>query len=116
MFLCILVSHFNCCVGMIDLHLATLFCGSGYSGPWRALDFADEEVVVFLLLDPFLCLLVDFESDGLHFDKWARDFAIGPVNGGVENSEPWVFKDKGVLSQIGDVKALPFLSVSLFYE
>ena len=98
MFFCVLVSHFNCCIGMIDLHPAALPYGSGYSGPWRALNFADEEVVIFLLLDPFLHLLVDSESDGFHFDKWTRDLAIGPVNSGVESSEPWVPKDEGVFS------------------
>ena len=88
MFFCVLMSHFNRCIGTIDLHPAALPCGSGYSRPWRALDFADEEVVIFLLLDPFLRLLVDSESNGFHFDEWARDFAIGPVNSGVEGSEP----------------------------
>ena len=68
---------------MIDLHPAALPCGSGYSRPWRAFDFADEEVVIFLLLDLFLCLLVYSKSNGFHFDEWARDFAIGPVNSGV---------------------------------
>ena len=75
---------------------AALPYGSGYSGPWRALDLADEEVVIFLLLDPFLCLLVDSKSNGFHFDEWARDFAIGPVNSGVKGSEPWISKDEGV--------------------
>ena len=92
----ILMSHFNRCIGMIDLHPATLLCGSGYSGPWRALDFADEEVVIFLLLDPFLHLLVDSKSNGFHLDEWARDFAIGPVNSGVKGSKPWVPKDEGI--------------------
>ena len=96
MFFCILVSHFNRCIGAIDLHPATLFYGSGYSRPWRAICFADEEVVIFLFLDPFLCLLIYSESNSFHFDKWARDFAIGPVNGGVEYPEPWVSKNEGV--------------------
>ena len=96
MFFCILVSHFNRCIGAIDLHLAALLCRSGYSGPWRALDFANEEVIVFLLLDPFLCLLVNFESDCFHFDEWTRDFAIGPVDDGVKSSEPWIPKDEGI--------------------
>ena len=116
MFFCILMSHFNRCIGTIDLHPATLFCGSGYSGPWRTLNFADEEVVVFLFLDPFLCLLVDSESNGLHFDEWARDFAISPINGGVEGPEPWIPKDEGGFSQISDIKTLPFLSVPLLYK
>ena len=97
MFFCVLMSHFNHCIGMIDLHPAALLCRSGYSRPWRALDFANEEVVVFLFLDPSLCLLVDSESDGFYFDEWARDFTIGPVNGGIEGSEPWMFQDEGVL-------------------
>ena len=96
MFFCVLVSHFNRCIGTINLHPAILLCGSSYSGPWRALDFANEEVVIFLLLDPFLRLLVDSESNGFHFDEWASDFAISPVNSGVEGSEPWVPKDEGV--------------------
>ena len=96
MFFCVLVSHFNRCIGAIDLHPAALLCWSGYSGPWRAFDFANEEVVIFLLLDPFLCLLIDSKPNGFHFDEWARDFAIGPVNSGVEGSEPWVPKDEGI--------------------
>ena len=96
MFLCVLMSHFNRCIGAIDLHPAALLCGSGCSRPWRALDFADKEVVILLLLDPFLRLLVDSESNGFHFDEWARDFAISPVDSRVEGSEPWVSKDEGV--------------------
>ena len=116
MFLCVLMSHFNRCVGTIDLHPAVPLCRSSYSGPWRVLDFANEEVVVFLLLDPFLRLLVDSKSNGLHFDEWARDFAISPINGGIEGPEPWVPKDEGVFSQISDIKTLSFLSVSLLYK
>ena len=97
MFFCILMSHFNCCIGAIDLHPAAPLCRSGYSGPWRALNFADEEVVIFVLLDPFLCLLIDSEPNCFHFDEWARDFAVGPVNSRVERSKPWIPKDEGVL-------------------
>ena len=97
MFLCVLMSHFNRCIGTIDLHPAVLPCGSSYSGPWRALDFTDEKVVVFLLLDPFLRFLVNSESNGFHFDEWARDFAISSVDSGVKGSEPWIPKDKGIL-------------------
>ena len=92
------MSHFNHCIGVIDFHPAALLYWSGYSGPWRALDFANEEVFVFLFLDPFLCLLVDSKSNGFHFNEWARDFAIDPVNSGVEGSKPWISKDEGILS------------------
>ena len=98
MFLCVLMSHFNRCIGTIDLHPATLLRGSGYSRPWRAFDSANEEVVIFLLLDPFLRLLVNSKSNGFHFDEWASNFAISPVDSGVEGSEPWVPKDEGVFS------------------
>ena len=101
MFFCVLMSHFNHCIGAIDLHPAVLPCGSSCSGPWRALDFANEEVIVFLLFDLFLRLLIDSESNGFHFDEWARDFAISPVDSGVKGSEPWVPKDEGAIVSNG---------------
>ena len=89
MSLCVLMGHFNRCVGTIDLHPASLFW-SGYSGPWRAFDSVYEEVIFLFLLEPFSCLFVDSETDCFHFDNGSYYFPIFPVDCRAKGSEPWI--------------------------
>ena len=85
----VLMSHFNHCICVIDLHPALLFW-SGYSGPWRAFDSVYEEVILLFLFEPLLGLLVDSEANCFHFDNRSDYFPIFPVDCWAEGSEPQV--------------------------